>query len=100
MSDRQDDLRVGIKSTAILFGVYDRLVIALLQLVAFVLLVLLGALLARNIWFFFGLLLALGFAAYQQALTSGRESAGCFRAFLNNNYLLASIFLGVLLSYL
>jgi 4-hydroxybenzoate polyprenyltransferase len=99
MVDRQDDLAVGIKSSAILFGSYDRTVIALLQLVFFALLVLVGLETGRGVWFYGGVGLAVLMALYQQWLIRGREPKPCFEAFLNNNYLGMALFAGLMMDY-
>jgi len=100
MVDRDDDLQVGIKSTAILFGAYDRLIIAVLQLLMLVLLWWVGELAGRGLYYQGGLLLAALLFGYQQWLIRGREPAACFRAFLNNHYLGMGVFIALLLDYL
>ena len=99
MVDREDDLKAGIKSTAILFGRYDRLLIGLLQLVFLGLMAYIGLTAGRGAWYFGGLAVAAGLSAYQQYLMRDRELAACFRAFLNNNYLGLALFLGLFLDY-
>ena len=100
MADREDDLKIGVKSSAILFGRHDRLIIGLLQGVMFGLFILAGVILDMSLWYYLGLLAAVGFAGYEQYLIRGREAQQCFRAFLNNHYLGASIFAGLALHYL
>jgi 4-hydroxybenzoate polyprenyltransferase len=97
MVDRADDLKAGIKSTAILFGRFDRLAIGLLQAFTLGLLFLVGQIQGLNEWFFLSLLLAGLLAAYQQYLIKDRERDLCFKAFLNNNHFGAVVFLGLLL---
>jgi 4-hydroxybenzoate polyprenyltransferase len=99
MVDRADDKKIGIKSTALLFGAYDRFWIGTLQLMVLVLLSYIGWLLRLKIMYFCSLLAALGLVIYQQYLIKNREPAQCFQAFLNNNWLGMVIFLGVFLSY-
>lgn len=99
MVDREDDLKAGIKSTAILFGRHDRLLIGLLQLVFLGLMAYIGLTAGRGAWYFGGLAVAAGLSAYQQYLMRDRELAACFRAFLNNNYLGLALFLGLFLDY-
>jgi 4-hydroxybenzoate polyprenyltransferase len=99
MVDREDDLKIGIKSTAILFGEQDRLVIGLLQMLMLGLLVWIGLLAERGLFFFGGLAVASGLALYQQALIRERAPAPCFKAFLNNNYFGMAIFVGLVLDY-
>lgn len=99
MVDRVDDLRIGIKSAAILFGVYDRLIIGILQVTMLIMLAYIG-LQAQRGWFYFaGLLVAVGLAVYQHHLIRYRQPAGCFKAFLHNHYFGMVIFFGLLLDY-
>ena len=98
MFDRDDDLKIGVKSTAILFGRYDKLIIGLLQLAALGLMALVGILLHLNGAFYWSLLLAGGLFVHQQKLIAGRERELCFQAFLNNNYVGLVLFIGVLLN--
>ncbi|MCF1427431.1 MAG: 4-hydroxybenzoate octaprenyltransferase [Shewanella sp.] len=86
MVDRDDDLKVGIKSTAILFGRYDRHIIALFQLAALACFVVAGWAADRGLVYTLGILTFVGFGLYQQKLINGRERAPCFKAFLNNNW--------------
>lgn len=99
MVDRDDDLRVGIKSTAILFGRFDRLVVGALQVVMLGLLWLVGEMAGRGSAYQLGLLGAAGLFVYQQWLIRGRERAACFRAFLNNHYVGLLIFAGLVIDY-
>ncbi|SDW07625.1 4-hydroxybenzoate octaprenyltransferase [Thiocapsa roseopersicina] len=99
MVDREDDLKIGVKSTAILFGEHDRLVIGLLQLLMLGLLVWIGLLAERGFFFFGGLAVAGALALYQQVLIRERAPAPCFKAFLNNNYFGMAIFVGLVLDY-
>ena len=100
MVDRDDDLKIGIKSTAILFGAYDRLMIALLQALMLALLVYVGVAAGRGWAYFAGLGIAGLLALYQQRLIRDREPGRCFEAFLNNNYFGMAIFLGLVVDYL
>ncbi len=99
MVDREDDLAIGLKSTAILFGSYDRAVIGVLQIVMLVLLLYLGHLLALNFIYYMGLFIAAGLFAYQQVLIQDRHSAACFRAFLNNNWFGLVVFLAIFFGF-
>jgi len=99
MSDREDDLKIGVKSSAILFGSSDRLIVGLLQLAALTLLLLVGVWSRRGPAYELGLLAAAGFAAYQQWLARKREREPCFRAFLNNNGFGAAVFIGLMLDF-
>nr|WP_246880189.1 4-hydroxybenzoate octaprenyltransferase [Pantoea ananatis] len=98
MVDRDDDLKIGVKSTAILFGRYDKFIIGLLQLVTLVLMAWVGMILDLNGAFYWTLLLAGGLFVYQQKLIAERDRQACFRAFLNNNYVGLVLFLGVLMN--
>ncbi len=100
MVDREDDRKVGVRSTAILFGAYDRLLIAVFHLGALVLLALAGSRLGLNGFFYGGLALAAVFAIFQQYLCRSRMSAGCFAAFVNNSWFGAAVFAGLVLAYL
>ena len=100
MVDRDDDLQIGIKSTAILFGRYDLLIIALLQLAVLVLLVVSGMLFQRGLIYFAGLVVAAGYFFNQHRISRGREREACFKAFLSNNRVGMIIFIGLATDYL
>jgi 4-hydroxybenzoate polyprenyltransferase len=100
MVDRDDDVRIGVKSTAILFGESDRLIVGVLQLLVLGGLLLVGRLAGLGLYYHLGLLVAAGLALYQQYLARQRDSAGCFQAFLNNNWFGAVVFAGLFLHYL
>ena len=100
MADREDDLAIGVKSTAILFGRYDRLMVGCFQFLTLALLALVGSILALDLYYYGGLAVAGVLFLYQQWLIRGRQAAECFHAFLNNTWAGASIFLGLVLSYL
>jgi len=93
MVDRADDLRAGVKSSAILFGTYDRAITAALQVATLALLAHAGR--GLGPWYAAGLGLAAGLAAYQQWLIRARDRDRCFRAFLNNAWFGAAIFAGL-----
>ena len=98
MVDRDDDLRIGVKSSAILFGRFDRAIVGLLQAVALLLLALAGWRVLLGWQYYAGLLLAAVFAAHQLWQVRHRERAACFAAFLGNNRIGALVFLGLALS--
>lgn len=100
MSDREDDLKIGVKSSAIFFGRYDKLVIGFLQLLTLVLLIWVGQLAHLGWIYYLTLLVAAGFALYEQYLIKQRERMRCFQAFLNNNWFGMAVFLGISLDYL
>jgi 4-hydroxybenzoate polyprenyltransferase len=99
MVDRDDDRRVGIQSSALLFADLDRLLIGVLQAIMLVALALAGHDLKLGTWYTAGLAVVAGLFAYQQWLIRRREPAACLRAFLNNNYVGMAIFIGVALHY-
>ncbi|EXJ09686.1 MULTISPECIES: 4-hydroxybenzoate octaprenyltransferase [Nitrincola] len=99
MVDRDDDLKIGVKSTAILFGQRDVLIISLLQLSALGLLAFVGLQLSMSGWYYAGLLGAAGFFVYQFLLIRHRERDPCFKAFLNNHLAELSVLIGIVLHY-
>lgn len=98
MTDRQDDLKIGIKSSAILFGQWDRFIIAILQISILAILVSVGIWQEFSVVFYISLLFVSILFIYQQILISDRQPQKCFQAFLNNNWVGLAIFLGVLMS--
>jgi 4-hydroxybenzoate polyprenyltransferase len=99
MVDREDDLKIGIKSTAILFGRYDRVIMGGLQILMIALLAVGG--LNAGLGSIYGVSLAIGgfFFIYQQWLIRNHDKQACFRAFLNNNWFGASVFAGIWLDF-
>jgi len=99
MVDKEDDLKIGVKSTAILFGDYDREIMAVLQLIILALLFYVGA--VQNLsWIYYSALgLSSLFFIYQQKLIFYRDKADCFKAFLNSNWFGLTIFVGLVLEY-
>ncbi len=100
MVDREDDLKVGVKSTAILFGKWDRHMIALMHLLCLGLLVQAGFMQKLGGFYYLGLLTAAVLVIYQQSLIYRREAKQCFKAFLNNNWFGAVVFAGLVLNFL
>ena len=100
MVDRDDDLKLGVKSTAILFAEMDKVMIAMLQVLMLAALVLAGRSMHFGAWYYAGLGGAALLFVYQQWLIRNREPAACLRAFLNNNYVGMLVFLGIALQYL
>jgi len=100
MVDREDDIAVGVKSTAILFGRYDVPVIAALMVVMIVLLLLLGVEATLRWPWHLGLSVACALFAWQITTIRQREREACFRAFMNNNWVGVSIFVGLLTHFL
>jgi 4-hydroxybenzoate polyprenyltransferase len=97
MVDRDDDLRIGVKSTAILFGELDRFAIGVLQVAFLLALFLIGREASLGPAYFGGVWTAAGFLAWQQWLIRRREPEACFQAFLNNNYVGVAVFAGIAL---
>ncbi|MGF1698634.1 4-hydroxybenzoate octaprenyltransferase [Vibrio lamellibrachiae] len=100
MVDRDDDVQIGIKSTAILFGRFDKMIIGALQLVMLIMLMLLGDYYLLGTTFYWGLLVVGALFVFQQHLIRHRERMSCFTAFLNNNYVGMVITIGLLLGFL
>jgi 4-hydroxybenzoate polyprenyltransferase len=99
MVDREDDLRIGVRSSAILFGRNDRLVIGLLQASSIALLAIAGAMAGLGRWYAVGLVAAALLAVQQLRLIRRREPPQCFRAFLANNWFGCAVFVGIALDY-
>ncbi|SDH89008.1 4-hydroxybenzoate polyprenyltransferase [Vibrio xiamenensis] len=99
MVDRDDDLKIGIKSTAILFGRFDKMIIGALQLVTLVMLMALGSFYQLGASYYWCLLVAAALFVFQQHLIRHRERNLCFQAFLNNNYVGMAIAGGLLLAF-
>lgn len=99
MVDRDDDLKIGVKSTAILFGRHDRLIIGLLQLAMLAILLAVGRQAGLGAWYYAGWLGGAILFGYQQWLIRHREKPACFRAFLNNHWFGAILFAGIALNY-
>lgn len=99
MVDRKDDIKIGIKSTAILFGSSDRTIIGVLQIFVLLALISVGAQVDLRYWYFCSLFLVALFFIYQQILIYSRVPRDCFDAFLNNNYVGLIIFIGIAASY-
>ncbi|CAI0976850.1 TPA: 4-hydroxybenzoate octaprenyltransferase [Serratia fonticola] len=99
MVDRDDDLKIGIKSTAVLFGRHDKLIVGVLQFATLLLMLWVGYLMQLGGAFYWSLLLAGALFIHQQKQVAGRDRDACFRAFLNNNYVGLVLFIGIALSY-
>lgn len=100
MADREDDLKIGVKSSAILFGRYDLLMVCLLQITTLSVLAYVGWTQHRGVFYFAGLLSAGGFIVYQLNLAKDRDSQKCLQAFLNNHWLGMCVFAGLAVDYL
>jgi len=99
MADREDDIKVGVNSTAILFGQADVFIISVLQVILLLSLLLVGEVAELGLWYRLGLLIAALFMLYEYRLIRARDPQKCFQAFLNNHYIGAAVFAGVVLSY-
>lgn len=99
MADREEDLKLGLKSTAIIFADKDKLILATLQILFLSGMFLIAYLLQAGIYFYLGIMAASLFSVYQQFLIHHREKKACFEAFLNNNWLGMMIFIGIFLNY-
>jgi len=99
MADREEDLKIGVKSTAIIFAEKDKIILAILQILFLAGMILIAYLLTAGIYFYLGILAASFFSIYQQYLIRHREQKACFEAFLNNNWVGIVIFIGIFLNY-
>mgnify|MGYP000669331680 CR=1 FL=1 len=100
MVDRDDDLRIGVKSTAVLFGDMDRVMTASLQGMVILALLMLGSRAELGALYYTGVAAAAGLFGYQQWLIRDRQRDDCFRAFLNNNWVGAAVFAGIFFHFL
>ncbi len=99
MVDKEDDIKIGVKSTAILFGKYDKFWIGVCHFGMLGILAVIGNHLELGETYFFGICIAAGLALYQQWLIRDRDPKACFAAFLNNQWIGAALFLGTLASF-
>ncbi len=100
MVDKADDLKIGVKSTAILFGKFDKFWIGLCHLLMLALLGIIGLRLRLNEIYFAGIFIALGLVLYQQWLIRKREPRACFAAFLHNQWVGAILFVATMGAYI
>ena len=99
MADREDDVLAGVKSTAILFGDDDKAIIAILQVTFLIAMLMVGSQLELSFIYYTGVLVTLGLFLYQQHLVRDRQAAACLQAFLNNNWVGATLFAGIVMHY-
>jgi 4-hydroxybenzoate polyprenyltransferase len=97
MVDRKYDLQIGVKSTAILFGDADKVMIGMMQGMFVLALLLVGRTLGLNLWYYLGVFVASALLVYQQLLIKDRKPEACFSAFLNNHWVGLAVFAGVVL---
>ena len=100
MVDRPDDLKIGIRTSAITFGRFDVAAVMLCYAIAFGLIAAVGIAAGRGMWFFGGIATAAGIALYHYTLIRERDRARCFRAFLHNNWVGAVLFAGLAVDYI
>ncbi|MDO3388632.1 4-hydroxybenzoate octaprenyltransferase [Gilvimarinus sp. SDUM040013] len=100
MVDRDDDLQIGVKSTAILFGEQDRVITATLQVLVILGLLMMARRFDLNNFYYLGVAGAAGLFVYQQRLIRYRQRGQCFKAFLNNNWAQISVFIGIVIGSL
>ncbi|MFW7526005.1 4-hydroxybenzoate octaprenyltransferase [Vibrio ostreicida] len=99
MVDRDDDVKIGIKSTAIFFGRFDKIIIGILQCVTIGMLIVLGSWYSLGAIYYWCLLVVGALFVFQQYLMHHRDRDLCFRAFLNNNYVGMAITIGLLTAF-
>lgn len=99
MADKEDDVKIGIKSTAILFGKHVRWILSILQAIILLLLVVVGFYFSLNLYYYLGLIGAVACLFYQQHLMRKGDAQSYFKAFLNNNWLGLLVFMGIALNY-
>jgi 4-hydroxybenzoate polyprenyltransferase len=100
MVDRNDDIHLGIHSSALFFGQYDVVAVMTCYVLTFALLAVAGLMTGMGIAYFIGLMVAEGISLHHYQLIKGREREECFRAFLHNNWIGAAIFAGIVIDYL
>jgi len=98
MADRDEDLKIGVKSTAILFAKYDQIIIILLQILLIIVFVLVGNTFDLGLIYDFSLVIIAFFMIYHQFLLKKRQKEEYFKAFINNNFIGMTVFLGIFLS--
>jgi len=98
MADREEDLKIGVKSTAVLFAKFDKLVIGMLQICLFLLLLKISEIFNLTIFYDISLILTAFLMIYHQKMIKNREKTACFQAFLHNNFIGMVIFIGIALS--
>jgi len=99
MVDRDDDLNLDVKSTAILFGRYDLFIIGLLQCSMLVLLIFMAQLAALGMWVYSAIMISMLIMIYHQWLTKEKDRESCFKAFKHNHYIGMTVFIGIILHY-
>jgi 4-hydroxybenzoate polyprenyltransferase len=100
MADREDDIRAGVKSTAILFDEADRLIVGIVQALMLTVLVVVGFQARLGLAYYLGLAVAAGLCAYHQYLIRERDGKACLRAFRTSHWLGAAVFAGIWVDFL
>ena len=100
MADREEDLKIGVKSSAILFAKYDRIIVAILQILLLFLILKIGKLFDLGLFYQLSALIISILMIYHQFLIKNREKNACFRAFLHNHYIGLTLFFGIFTSLL
>lgn len=98
--DREDDLKIGVKSTAILFGGYDLVIIGGFQLLTILLLASNGLLFNLGGWYYLAVVVVAGLFIQEQWSTRSREPNACFAAFMHNRWVGVTLFAGIVLDYM
>ena len=98
MADRDEDLKIGVKSTAILFAKYDQIAITLLQILLIIIFIAIGKTFNLDLIYYFSLIIITFFMIYHQFLMKQRQKSAYFKAFINNNFIGISAFAGILFS--
>jgi 4-hydroxybenzoate polyprenyltransferase len=99
MIDREDDLKIGLKSTAILFGQADVFMVTILQIILLIALLLVGEVAQLGLWYQLSLAVVALLMLYQRSLIKNREPDKCMQAFLNNHLIGLTVFAGIVLDY-
>lgn len=98
MADREEDLKIGVKSSAVLFAKFDKLIIGLLQICLLLVLLKISEIFNLDVFYDISLILSAFLMIYHQKMIKNREKKACFRAFLHNNFIGMVIFIGIALS--
>ena len=98
MADREEDIKIGMKSTAILFEKYDQNIITLLQILLILIFIAMGNIFNLGLIYYFSLIIIVFFMIYHQFLMRKRQNSLYFKAFINNNYIGMTVFTGIFFS--
>lgn len=99
MADKEDDLKIGVKSSAIFFAQYDKIIIGILQIILIGIFIKIGLDLNLKLAYFLSVIIAIILMIYHQFLIKDRDKNLCFKAFLHNQYIGLIIILGIVFSY-